>query len=343
MITIKDIARELDLSYASISLALNDSHLIGEQTRLRVKQKALEMGYVPNASARALVLRKTKIVGFILPDIRNPFFADLSRGAEEVAKEHGYNLLICNTDWDLELESLHLRLVEERKIDGILIASSNAKNPILERILSKNLPMVFVSSSYPHATAPFIGADSVRGGYLAGRHLIELGHTNLAVVGGRFNSESVTRRYEGFRSAVRESRDARITSVVYEGDFTVDSGYSSGKTLLKRSPEVTGIFAFNDLVAVGLLKALREAGVSVPGDVSIVGFDDIFISALPGIELTTIHQEKLLMGRRAMEVLLEQLEQGHSATSSADFEGESSSFAPTLVIRNTTGPAPQNR
>lgn len=335
MVTIKDIARELNVSYATVSLALNDSPLVGEKTRERIKRKAEELGYIPNASARALVLQKTKIVGFILPDIRNPFFAELSRGAEEVAKEHGYNLLICNTDWDNELESLHLQLVEQRKIDGILMASSNVRNRVLERIIGKHLPIVFVSSAYPGTPVPVIGTDSHRGGYLAGKHLIELGHRNLTVVGGRFNSQSIKRRYEGFLEAIGVLPASEIQVKTTEGEFSIESGYRIGKLLLRRRSKSTGIFALDDLIGVGLLKAFRESGVDVPGEISIVGFDDIFLADLPGIELTTVHQEKLLMGRKAMEVLLARLLSSNEATGTADV-----SFAPSLVVRKTTGPAP---
>lgn len=169
------------------------------------------------------------------------------------------------------------------------------------------------------------------------------------MVGGRFNSESVVRRFEGFLSALRESIPGAIEPAVFQGDFTIESGYETGRLLLDRSPEVTGVFAFNDLLAVGLLKAFRECGVAVPEAKSIIGFDDIFLSSLPGIDLTTIHQEKLLMGKRAMEVLLRRLDGPESdpevsaaarGTQETPSDLSGHSFAPSLVIRGTTGRAP---
>lgn len=338
MVTIKDIAGKLNLSFATVSLAMNDSSLVNRETARRVKQMARKMGYQPNAMARGLVLQRSAIIGIIVPDISNPFFAALARGAEEAAVEQGFNLLICNTEWRDELESRHLRLIQERKVDGLIIASVNRENRVLEELIAQNQPLVFASSSYPSADLHFVGVDSKQGGRLVGKHLTELGHRSIAFVGGRFNSESVLSRFSGFKAILKERRISYDDSLTCEGDFSIESGYDNARLLIRDGLPVTAAFAADDLIAIGMLKACKEQEVRVPEEFSVVGYDDIFISALPGIELTTIFQEKRLMGRLATELLLDILAGNKTPP---EEEPRKILLQPKLIVRNTTGPAPR--
>ena len=338
MVTIKDIARELNLSYATVSLALNDSPLVNKETAKKVKEATRKMGYRPNAMARGLVLHRSGIIGIIVPDISNPFFASIARGAEEAAGKRGSNLLICNTDWRNELESQHLRLIQEKKVDGLIIVSIDSKNQILEELIGQNWPLVFASSSYPSTGLSFVGVDSLRGGYLVGRHLADLGHTKIAFVGGMLNSESVRSRYSGFRKALEERDIDFNEALTLEGPFSIESGYKNASVLMKKFPGVTAAFAADDLIAIGMIKAFKELGVSVPDKFSIVGYDDIFISELPGIELTTVFQEKQLMGKLAADLLLDQIDTNEQSFSE---QKRIIRLSPRLIVRNTTGPAPQ--
>ena len=333
MVTIKDIARELNLSYSSISLALNDDPRIKKETRERVKLKAEEMGYQRNAQARALVMNKSEMIGFILPDIENPFFASLIRGAEELAFEKGYNLVICNTNWDNELEAKHLNLVIERKIDGILLVSCNEPNPTLERVLSLKLPLVFVSSPYPEAEANFVGTDSEHGGYLAAKHLLDLGHREFVVIGGQFNSEAIIQRFNGYKRALNDYNIILNKDDVILGDFSVNSGFKSIKNLLKRNRKFTAILAFDDLIAIGVLNGIKESGLSIPQDISVIGFDNIEASSFKGIDLTTISMDKSSMGRLAVEILLEDL---NCKNKQCDINNIV--LDQELIIRQSTGP-----
>ncbi|MCK5675332.1 MAG: LacI family DNA-binding transcriptional regulator [Spirochaetales bacterium] len=333
MVTIKDIARELNLSYSSISLALNDDPRIKKETRERVKLKAEEMGYQRNAQARALVMNKSEMIGFILPDIENPFFASLIRGAEELAFEKGFNLVICNTNWDNELEAKHLNLVIERKIDGILLVSCNEPNPTLERVLSLKLPLVFVSSPYPEAEANFVGTDSEHGGYLAAKHLLDLGHREFVVIGGQFNSEAIIQRFNGYKRALNDYNIILNKDDVILGDFSVNSGFKSIKNLLKRNRKFTAILAFDDLIAIGVLNGIKESGLSIPQDISVIGFDNIEASSFKGIDLTTISMDKSSMGRLAVEILLEDL---NCKNKQCDINNIV--LDQELIIRQSTGP-----
>jgi len=337
MVTIKDIARELNLSYATVSLALNDSPLVKKETAKKVKEVTQKMGYRPNAIARGLVLQRSGIIGIIVPEISNPFFASIARGAEEAAVKRGFNLLICNTDWRKELESQHLRLIQEKKVDGLIIVSIDSKNRVLEELIAQNWPLVFTSSSYPSTDLSFVGVDSLRGGYLVGKHLADLGHTKIAFVGGMLNSESVRSRYSGFKKALEERDIDFDEALTLEGTFSIESGYRNASVLMKKFPGVTAAFAADDLIAIGMIKAFAEKGVPVPEKFSIVGYDDIFISELPGIELTTVFQEKQLMGKLAADLLLDQIDTDKQSLSE---QKRIIRLSPRLIVRKTTGPVP---
>ncbi len=333
MITIKDIARELNLSYSSVSLALNNDVRIKEQTRERVKLKAEEMGYQRNARARALVMNKSEMIGFILPDIANPFFASLIQGAEEIAFERGFNLVICNTNWNIDLESKHLNLVIERKIDGILLVSCNEPNPTLEKVLSQKLPLVFVSSPYPDADANFVGTDSEQGGYLAAKHLLDLGHRKFVVVGGRFNSEAIIQRFNGYKRALSKYNIPLNESDVYSGNFSVDSGYTNIKKILSEKHDFTAVLAFDDLIAIGVKNGIEESGLKIPDDISVIGFDNIEAASFHGIDLTTISMDKSRMGKLAVDILLSDLD-----CKKKPCDKKQIVLKQELVIRKSTGP-----
>ncbi len=334
MVTIKDIAKKLNLSYSTVSRALNSSTLVNEKTMKLIQEEAKKMGYTPNALARGLVLKKSGIIGMIIPDITNPFFPALARGAEDAAVKRGYNLLICNTDWNIKLETRHLKLIEERKVDGFVLSSINVENRYLEKLVERDYPLVFVSRIYPGILANFVGTDTEHGGYLAGKHLAELGHREMAFVGGKFKVGSVQGRYLGFLEALKEKGIEVRGDRVIEGEFTVESGYKMALQLLKRDRRVTGIFAANDLLAVGVMKAARELGYRIPTDISIVGYDDIFISSLPGIELTTVFQEKRKLGELAVNMLLDDIQGKENGKKST----KKIVLSPKLIVRKTTAP-----
>jgi len=256
MVTIKDIAREVNLSYSSVSLALNDDPRIKKDTKKRVKLKAEEMGYQRNAQARALVMNKSEMIGFILPDIENPFFASLIR---------------------------------------------------VEKVLSMHLPLVFVSSPYPEAKANFVGTDSENGGYMAAKHLLELGHREFVVIGGQFNSKAIIQRFNGYKRALNEYNIILNKDDVLLGDFSVNSGYRSIKSLLNTNRKFTAVLAFDDLIAIGVMNGIKESGITIPDDISVIGFDNIEAASFRGIDLTTISMDKSSMGRLAVEILLGEL------------------------------------
>ncbi len=345
MVTIKDIAKRLNLSYSTVSRALNSSSLVNEKTMKRIQEEAKRMGYTPNALARGLVLKKSGIIGMIIPDITNPFFPALARGAEDRAVDRGYNLLVCNTDWNIKLETRHLRLIQEKKVDGLILSSINLENKYLETIIQKGYPLVFVSRVYPGVDVNFVGMDTHYGGYLAGKHLVELGHRNIAFIGGKFNIGSVQGRFSGFLKALREAGIEFNPSLAVEGEFNIESGYARALELFKYNfksgGKITAVFAANDLVAIGVMKAVRELGLSVPDDVSVIGYDDIFVSSIPGVELTTVFQEKRKMGELAVDLLLDEIDSsfggdGRTGGIRKKVKRKKIILKPRLIVRKTT-------
>ena len=334
MVTIKDIARKLNLSYSTVSRALNSSSLVNSRTMKLIKDEAKRMGYTPNALARGLVLQKSGIVGMVIPDITNPFFPAIARGAEDEACRRGYNLLVCNSDWNVDMETHHLKLIKEKKVEGLILSSINVQNEYLEKIIEQGYPLVFISRVYPGVDVNFVGVDTEYGGYLAGKYLAELGHREVAFIGGSFNVNSVQGRYKGFRKALSKYGINFNESYAIEGEFNIKSGYEKALNLLKRRGTVTGIFAANDLIAVGVIRAARELGYLIPEEISIIGYDDIFLASLPGIELTTVFQEKRKMGELAAKLLLDEID-GEKDLKKGK---KRIILTPRLIVRKTTSP-----
>lgn len=310
MPTIKDIARELNLNYSTVSLALRDSPKIKKQTAEKIKKKAEEMGYRPNIIARSLVLQKSKLVAMITPDISNPYYARVVEGAEAACQKAGYNMLICNTNWKPELEENHLNLILERRIDGAIISPCNVKNPLLEKILSEDFPITFVSSSYPYQSESkelFVGADNEQGGYLAAAHGLERNPAKIGIIGGSLNSQSLKDRITGYQRAFDEKgyEDRRVVS--YYGEFTQESGYTNTLRALDENNNLECLLCLNDLIALGAMKAVWEIGRRIPEDISIIGFDDTYLADLYTVSLTSVYQPKYKIGYGAMKLLLESL------------------------------------
>lgn len=336
MVTLKDIARELNLSYSTVSLCLNSSDRVSPETMRRVKETARRMGYAPNARARAFVRKQTQLIGIVVPDIANPFFSSITRGAEAVATDRDYRVMILNTDRRVELEERHLRLVVEGQVDGLLVTSIDNRSSTLERILDEQFPLVFVNNPYPGRETSFAGADGFETGRIAATHLVELGHREIAVAGVEPMTQFQRRLMEGFRHALSEAGIPWDRAHRVDGEFSVTSGYETGRRIVKRVPNATAVFAFDDLIALGVMRALEERGRRVPEDVSLVGCDDVFLASLPRIELTTVRLHTEEMGRVAAQTLLAQIARRREG---AEYRTERRTLPSELIVRRTTAPA----
>ena len=323
--TIADVARRSGVSTATVSRILSGSAPARPETRARVLAAARELGYRPSGVARALKRRETRTLGLVVTDITNPFYPQIVRAAEIAAHERGYGLVLANGEDDPVRELQHLELLVERRVDGIVIASSHLTRHHAERLDEITVPIVLVNDPIAHASRPAITADHRLGTRLATEHLLELGHRRIGHISAPPEHVAAGLRQRGVIDAMRGIG----TPLVLEGDGGVAGGAAAVPALLEAG--ITAIVAYNDLTAIGALGALREQGARVPHDVSLVGFDDIPMAAWTEPPLTTVRQDTEALGRWAVERIIRALTGEPAAAERVLLE-------PTLVIRYSTGP-----
>lgn len=316
-VTLKDIARECGVDVATVSRSLSGAYGVNQVTRANVLAVAARLKYRPNRLAMGLVTGKSRTLAMIISDIRNPFFAELTRGAEDVAFEAGYELILCNSDLNPSKESRYVHSLLEKRVEGIIMNSvSGLDHEEQEELSRSGVPIVLLNR--PSTSARIQGfstvlADNFAGGYMAGQYLIGLGHRMIGHLTGAVQHGNLRERTNGFRKALQETQ-ARITPVVLHGRHSNEGGYQMMKNLLLKRAGLTAIFAANDAMAFGAIRAIIESGFRIPDDISVVGFDNVEMASIVMPPLTTIQQPKYEMGRAAVEVLLRYAEQGEMMT-----------------------------
>jgi LacI family transcriptional regulator len=301
--TIKDIARKLKVSYATVSRALNDKDGVKAETKRRIEEEAKRVKYRPNAIARGLVKRQTHTIGLIIPDITNPFFPEVARGVEDAAQQAGYSVFLCNTNWEPRKELHYIDLLAEKRVDGILIAPVSKKSAALENLQGR-LPLVYISHTPPDKNACYVTIDNVRGGFLATEHLLKTGRAPVGFIGAPEDSRTLAERLKGYKTALKKYGEKIDDELIRFGDFRRETGYNLFKKMIGDGKKPKSIFGENDLLAIGALQGAREMGFAVPEEIAVVGFDDIPIAGFPEIELSTIVQPKYEMGKLAVEMLV---------------------------------------
>ena len=325
--TIKDIAKVADVSYATVSRALSGSSEIGEATRERILQICDEMNYIPDSVARSMVKKRTNILGVVTASINNPFMSELIEAIEITARENGYNLMVCNSSYDFELEKRQFSLLLGRRVDGIIVIPAGKETVANLSSYSTDIPVVYVSENIPDAGQFFVAIDNAAGAKLAVSYLQSLGHRKILYLGRREGSLTHRLRAEGVVAACRE---LGMEVVFKDNDNDGKSSMEAGCRLAKeyfRSPEgCTAIFCATDALALGAMQAADEDGVRIPEDISLMGFDNISFTALPRIGITTIEQPQLEMARAAFELI---------TRSSEEENRQSISIEPRLVVRTS--------
>lgn len=306
-VTIKDIAKVAGVSYATVSRALSGSSEIGEDTRERVLKICREMGYTTNYVARSMVMKRTKLIGLIVANIDNPFMSEIAYYIEIRAREQGYNLMLCNSSHDLDLERQVFTLLVGRQVDGIIIvpASSDSYGN-LKPYLSK-VPTVFMSENLRDLPESYISVDNYRGTYIGTEYLHSLGHRDILYFGRRKNSMTHQLRTEGYIDACRA---LGLEPNIFNSNYSfssIQTGYQLAKHVFQKPLTQTAVFAATDSLALGVMEAAEEAGIRIPEDISLIGFDNITYANLPKINLTTIEQPKKTMAGMAVDVLLEKI------------------------------------
>jgi LacI family transcriptional regulator len=310
-VTIEDVARAAGVSRQTVSRAINDLGEISQQTRVRVLRIAEEMSYRPSSIARGLATRRTRTLGLVIPDVANPFFADVARGAEHMACAQGYSVFLCNTEESPKRELAVLRSLEEKCVDGVVLCSSRLDDSALHTAVARHSAVVLVNRHLEPADEKNEGGvvmlDDVAGGRMATQHLLDSGHRAVGFLAGPLASRSGRWRAEGYHAALAAANLICNPAWTTPCPADVDGGHQAARDLLDAHPELTALFCYNDLVAVGALRACAELGRRVPDDLAVVGFDDILLAALVTPPLTTCRVPRYDLGAQAMRLLLHQI------------------------------------
>jgi len=306
-VTIRDVAAAAGVSYQTVSRVINHRPDVAEETRSRVWQVIEELGYQPSAIARGLASKRTYTLGLITADFSDYFFSQVIVGAEVEARKHDYFFMLCSTERNPDDEPEYLRLLTERQVDGILFArpSTEEDNRHIVSLLRRDVPLVTTAYHVPGEDLTVVDVDNVDGGLKATQCLIDGGHRQIGVITGPLDWKSVNDRDRGYRLALEQAGIPFDESLIEHGDWSYESGYQAMGRLLERVPHITAIFAQNDRMAVGAMRALREEGRGIPDDVAIVGYDDIPMAAYSHPPLTTIRQPMQEVGETATRKLIE--------------------------------------
>ncbi|HSJ89573.1 MAG TPA: LacI family DNA-binding transcriptional regulator, partial [Anaerolineales bacterium] len=264
MTTIREVAESAGVSYATVSHVINNTRLVSPETRDRVLAAMDALNYRPNALARSLRQGKTNTIGLVLPDSANPFFAEISRSIEDEAFRKGYSVFLCNTELDMQREIFYVDVLSKKQVDGIIFVAAGDQAGALDFLLQRGMPVVMIDRDVPNVEADAVLTDHELGGFIATRHLLELGHTRIACIAGPSSITPSAERNPGYRTALGQGGIAFEEKLIFRGDYHAQSGMDITHTLLKMDPRPTAIFALNDLMALGALRAAAEAGFSVP-------------------------------------------------------------------------------
>jgi LacI family transcriptional regulator len=331
-VTRNEVAHAAGVSSALVSYVVNNGpRPVAPETRKKILAAIQQLGYKPNAMARNLRLQHSTTIGLIVPDIHNPYFAEVARGVEQMASENGLTMILCHSDYKLEGELHYVEVLQAERSAGVIwFPATNSAKPA-EQMANYGMPLVVLDRVVPSVRAPAVVADNFRGGYLATQHLIELGHRVIGCITRPMELYHSSERIRGFRAAMKDNWINVDESLLVGGGFRLDDGCIAAKRLMKNSPPPTAIFAYNDFMAIGALRAAYELGLKVPDDLSIVGFDDIPQAAFTCPALTTISQPKFEMGREGVALLLEAMKEPMLISN------PNAPLPVKLIIRESTG------
>ena len=332
MATIREVAESAGVSYATVSHVINNTRVVTPETRERVLAAMAALNYRPNALARSLRQGKTNTMGLVLPDSANPFFAEISRSIEDEAFKKGYSVFLCNTELDTKRELFYVDVLSKKQVDGIIFVAAGDQADSLDFLVQRNMPVVMIDRDVPNVDVDAVLTDNQLGGFLATQHLIELGHTRIVCIAGPSSITPSAERITGYRRALEEAGIPYDESLIIRGDYHAQSGMEITHSILKMQPRPTAIFALNDLMALGALRAAAEAGCSVPRELAVVGYDDLEIAHFTNPPLTTIAQPKKEIGAQAVNLLVERMALKSRPPSRLV-------LPPELIVRRSTQPA----
>lgn len=333
MSSIKDVAREAGVSTATVSHVINNTRFVSDEVRARVLEAVGRCGYYPNAHARSLASGRTHILGLVVSDISNPFFPELVKSIEAAAFERGYDVMLSNTNYDPERTSNYVRRFIERKLMGVVVMTSELDSALLDELARREVSVVFLDLGQPGVHMSNLRVNYESGIEEAISHLVSLGHTEISFISGPAHLRSAARRHEAFAGSMRRHLP-RARAEVYRGDFKLEGGRRAACEMLAARERPTAVVAANDMMALGAMVEFHAAGLSIPRDISVVGFDDIAFAVLAEPQLTTVCLPRAELGRRAVEALMTTIEH-------PDQHGVEINIPTYLVTRGSTAPAPR--
>lgn len=334
MCKMTDVARLADVSVATVSAVINGTARVSSALTERVQNAMEALDYHPDQIARSLKIGKSRAVGMIIPDVANEFYSGVMRGVEDVARQNGYSVIFCNSNEDSEQERLLLGELFARRVDGVVLASADPHGAY-DRLNRRRFPLVFIDRIPQDACCCAVATDNAEAAQAAVRHLIDLGHNRIAIIGGPLRLSPFISRLEGFRRAMQEANLVVRDSYMKEAMPNVEDGYRCTLELLRLAEPPTAIFACNNKLMLGIIRALLELHVRVPQRISVIGFDDFLAAEYLSPALTTVAQPMFDLGRVAMERLLRMMREGSPA---GPTDADIVLLKAALIIRQSTAP-----
>lgn len=330
MTSIKDVALKANVSTTTVSHVVNRTRFVSDRVRYEVELAIRELNYVPSAVARSLKSNTTKTIGMLIPNCSNPYFAEIVRSVEDHCFGAGYALILCNTDDDPHRQAAYLQVISEKRIDGTIIISTGEDKDLLRLLNGLSIPTVLLDREIKEVNCDLVETAHLQGALMATEHLIGLGHRRIACLAGPPNLNSSAQRIEGWRTALAKSGLAKEASdLLWHSDFSSQGGFTTMQSILRSPQAPTAVFVCNDLMCIGALSAAHQAGVRVPQDMSLIGFDDIELARFASPALSTIAQPKHRMGVTAVDMVLERIQGGR-------VQARQVILQPELIVRNST-------
>ncbi|UTV29882.1 substrate-binding domain-containing protein [Photobacterium atrarenae] len=329
MATIKDVAKQAGVSTSTVSHVLNKTRFVSEDISTRVMAAVEALNYAPSALARSLKVNHTRTFGMLVTTSTNPFYGEVVKGVERRCYQHGYNLILCNTEGDIERMHANLDTLLQKRVDGLLLMCSEVEEKSFD-LFGRHQPVPTVVMDWGPTDFPSdkIQDNSHHGGYLATRHLIEQGHTQIGCLTGPLDKLTAQQRLSGFTQAMEEAGLIINPDWIIAGSFECEGGEAAFNELYLRGPLPTALFVCNDMMAMGVINTAHKKGIRVPDDLSIVGYDDIKLAKYITPSLTTIHQPKHRLGQQAVDTLLDKIQNKRTTNQVIQLE-------PTLMVRDS--------
>lgn len=329
--TIYDVAEKAGVSIATVSKVINKTGKIGDKTKQKVNRIMKEINYQPSMVASALTGKRTNTIGLLIPDIANPFFAELARHIEDRGQEEGFNVVMCNTDDDPDKEAQYLQWLRQKSVDGIILATGVQTELTLKELTEQKLPFALIARDLPSLAVDTVLIDDYLGGYQATSHLIECGYKEILSVTTNQESYSERERLRGYHQALADAGLPFKEELILKCKSTIEAGYETIQTYLKKSNKENpkAVFAFNDLIAIGIINGARDSGLKVPEELAVVGFDNTILATVSTPPLTTVAQPIADMGIQVINLLVESMREEQRSKRRIV-------LTPELVIRGTT-------